>query len=248
MDPKKVQNIEEWQPPSDVHDLRSFLNLVNYYQHFVNGSSEIARPMTDLLKKTETWNWTPQCQVSFKNLKRAMVTDPMLALPDMLKPFVVETDVSDFALQDGHPVAFESRKLKDVERHYSMHEELLAVVHCFRLLPNYFLGFPFVVKTDNTVVNHFMTQLKLISRQACWQELLSEFYFVLEYRASSSNHVADALSRKANLASLGSVAALSSSPIATSIRNRARELLLRDSAAQGLVHLVEQDKARQFWF
>ncbi|KAL0447964.1 UNVERIFIED_CONTAM: Transposon Tf2-12 polyprotein [Sesamum latifolium] len=108
MDPKKVQAIEEWQPPSDVHDLRSFLGLANYYRLFVKSYSEIARPMTDLLKKTETWNWTPQCQKSFDKLKRAMVTDPVLALPDMSKPFVVETDASDFALggvlmQDGHP-------------------------------------------------------------------------------------------------------------------------------------------------
>ncbi|KAL0437390.1 UNVERIFIED_CONTAM: Retrovirus-related Pol polyprotein from transposon.6 [Sesamum radiatum] len=45
MDPKKVQAIEEWQPPSDVHDLRSFLGLTNYYRRFVKGYSEIARPM-----------------------------------------------------------------------------------------------------------------------------------------------------------------------------------------------------------
>ncbi|KAL0420256.1 UNVERIFIED_CONTAM: Transposon Tf2-11 polyprotein [Sesamum latifolium] len=92
-----------------------------------------------------------------------------------------------------------------------------------------------------------MTQPKLTSRQARWQELLSEFHFVLEYRAGSSNHVADALSRRADLAGLGSVAALASSAVATSVRDRARELLLGDSAAQGLVHLVEQGKARQFW-
>ncbi|KAL0437391.1 UNVERIFIED_CONTAM: Transposon Tf2-11 polyprotein [Sesamum radiatum] len=118
-------------------------------------------------------------------------------------------------MQDGHPVAFESRKLKDVERRYSVHEK--------ELLP------------------------KLTSRQARWQELLSEFHFVLEYRAGSSNHVADALSRRADLASLRSVAALSSSAVATSIRDRARELQPKDSTAQGMVHLIEQGKARQFW-
>ncbi|KAL0446270.1 UNVERIFIED_CONTAM: hypothetical protein Slati_1754900 [Sesamum latifolium] len=92
-----------------------------------------------------------------------------------------------------------------------------------------------------------MTQPKLTSRQAHWQELLAEFYFVLKYRTGSSNHVADALSRRADLASLGSVAVLSSSAVATSIKNRARELLPKDSAAQGLVYLVKQGKARQFW-
>ncbi|KAL0416074.1 UNVERIFIED_CONTAM: Retrovirus-related Pol polyprotein from transposon [Sesamum latifolium] len=53
MDPKKVQAIEEWKPPSDVHDLRSFLGLANYYRRFVKSYSKIARPMIDLLKKTE---------------------------------------------------------------------------------------------------------------------------------------------------------------------------------------------------
>ncbi|KAK4385762.1 Gag-pol polyprotein, partial [Sesamum angolense] len=85
MDPKKVEAIEEWRPPSDVHDLRSFLDLANYYRHFAKGYSETAWLMTGLLKKTETWSWTPQCQVSFDNVKRAMVIDPVLALPDMSK-------------------------------------------------------------------------------------------------------------------------------------------------------------------
>ncbi|KAL0415860.1 UNVERIFIED_CONTAM: hypothetical protein Slati_3417900 [Sesamum latifolium] len=127
-------------------------------------------------------------------------------------------------MQDGHPVAFESRKLKYVERRYSVHEkELLAVVHCLRLWRHYLLGSPCVVKTDNTAVSHFMTQLKLTSRQARWQELLSEFHFVLEYRAGSSNHVADALNRRADLAGLGSVAALASSAVAWSnLSSRAR--------------------------
>ncbi|KAL0326526.1 UNVERIFIED_CONTAM: hypothetical protein Sangu_1730600 [Sesamum angustifolium] len=99
---------------------------------------------------------------------------------------------------------------------------------------------------DNTAVSHFMTQPKLTSRQACWQELLLEFHFTLEYRAGSSNHVADALSRRADLATLGLIAALSSTAVATSVRDQAHELLLGDPAAQGLVHLVEQGKARQF--
>ncbi|KAL2252782.1 UNVERIFIED_CONTAM: Transposon Tf2-12 polyprotein [Sesamum indicum] len=240
-----------------VDHLRQFLTRLRehelYAKRFVKGYSEIARPLTDLLKKTETWNWTPQCQVAFDDLKKAIVTDHVLALPDMSKPFVVETDASDFALggvlmQDGHPVAFESRKLKDVERHYSVHEkELLAIVHCLRLWRHYLLGSHFVVRTDNTAVSHFMSQSKLTSRQARWQELLSEFHFVLEYRAGSSNHAADALSRRADLASLVSVAALSSSAVATSIKDRARELLSKDPAAQGLIQLVEQGKARQFW-
>ncbi|KAL0413714.1 UNVERIFIED_CONTAM: Transposon Ty3-I Gag-Pol polyprotein [Sesamum radiatum] len=161
----------------------------------------------------------------------------------MLKPFVVETNALDFSLRcilmhDGHPVAFESRKLKDVERRYSVYEkELLVVVHCLRLWQHYLLGSSFVVKTDNTVLSHFMTQPKLTSRQTSWQELMLEFHFVLEYRVGSSNHVADALSRKADLASLGSVAALIFSTVASSIRDRASGLLMKRALGR------EEDRA-----
>ncbi|KAL0378603.1 UNVERIFIED_CONTAM: hypothetical protein Sradi_3165800 [Sesamum radiatum] len=75
----------------------------------------------------------------------------------------------------------------------------------------------------------------------------SEFHFVLEYWAGSNNHVAGALSRKANLASLGSVVVLVSSVVATSVRDQTRKNLPKDPAVWSLVHLVEQGKARQFW-
>ncbi|KAL0319588.1 UNVERIFIED_CONTAM: hypothetical protein Sradi_5220300 [Sesamum radiatum] len=138
-------------------------------------------------------------------------------------------------LQDDHLVSFETSKLEDVERRYSVHEKkLFVVVHCLRLWRHYFLGSPFVVKTDNTAVSYFMNQPKLTNSQAHWQKMLSEFHFLLEYWAGSSNHVADALSRKADLASLGLVAELASSAVATSIMDRAHELLLKNLAAQGL--------------
>ncbi|KAG8367928.1 hypothetical protein BUALT_Bualt16G0123700 [Buddleja alternifolia] len=85
-------------------------------------------------------------------------------------------------------------------------------------------------------------------KQARWQELLSEYNFMLEYRAGTSNHVADALSRRADLANVSVVAALASSAVATSVRDRIKELLPRDPAAQNLIDLVGQGKARQFWF
>ncbi|KAL2237442.1 UNVERIFIED_CONTAM: Transposon Tf2-11 polyprotein [Sesamum indicum] len=193
--------------------LRQVLTRLREHELYVKDYSEIVRPLTNLLKKTETWNWTPQCQVDFDDLNRAMVTDPMLALSDMSKSFVVETDVSNFALggvlmQDDHPVASESRKLKDAEMRYSVHEK--------ELLEGTLAGVTVRVS------------------------------FVLEYRAGSNNHAADALSRRADLVNLESIAALSSSAAAIYVKDQVRELLLRDPAAQGLIRLVEQDKARQF--
>jgi hypothetical protein len=51
IDPKKVEAISNWQQPTNVSEVRSFLGLVGYYRRFIEGFSKIARPMTELLRK-----------------------------------------------------------------------------------------------------------------------------------------------------------------------------------------------------
>jgi hypothetical protein len=50
VDPAKVKEIVEWSIPSIVTDVRSFLGLADYYQRFIEGFSEIAKPLTSLLE------------------------------------------------------------------------------------------------------------------------------------------------------------------------------------------------------
>ena len=96
-----------------------------------------------------------------------MMKRSVLALPDISKPFEVQTDAFDFALggvllQEGHPIAYESRKLSEAERQYTAQEkELLAAIHYLRVWRHYLLGSKFVVKTNNVAVSHFLTQPKL---------------------------------------------------------------------------------------
>ncbi|XP_070003243.1 uncharacterized mitochondrial protein AtMg00860-like [Nicotiana sylvestris] len=182
IDQQKIQAIIDWSSPMDIHSLRGFHGLCNFYRQFVKNYSLIAVPLTELLKKVTPWDCGPRRVEAFNALKVAMYSSPVLALPDLAKPF-------------------ESWKLKDEERCYAAHEkELLVVIHCLRLWRHYLLGTPFVVKIDNTAVSHFMTQPKLNGRHAKWQELLAEFRFNLEYRSGKTNHVADALSQRADLA------------------------------------------------
>jgi hypothetical protein len=106
-------------------------------------------------------------------------------------------------MQDGHPVAFKSRKLQDREQRYLVHEkEMTVVVHCLQVWRHYLLGRPFVVKTDNVVTSYFATQPKLSPKQVCWQDFLVEFDMTIEYRSGKLNVVVDALSRKAQLVTL----------------------------------------------
>jgi len=71
MDPAKVQAIQEWQPPTNVSELRSFLGLANYYRKFLIDYSKIALPLTELLKKSQTtWDWAGECQSAKPTLYR----------------------------------------------------------------------------------------------------------------------------------------------------------------------------------
>ncbi|KAL0364744.1 UNVERIFIED_CONTAM: Retrovirus-related Pol polyprotein from transposon.6 [Sesamum angustifolium] len=166
------------------------------------GYSKIVNPLTDLLRKDQKWEWTVACEDAFRMLKQAISSQPVLKLPQFDRPFEVQVDASDRALggvlvQDKHPVAFESRKLKDAELRYSTHEkEMTAVVHCLEAWRHYLLGTKFTVVTDNVANTYFKTQRKLSPKQARWQEFLGEFDFEWVHRPGKHNDVADALSRK----------------------------------------------------
>ena len=96
-------------------------------------------------------------------------------------------------------VCHESRKLKEHERNYVVHDlELAAVVHALKMWRHYLLGKRFLLLTDNTCVKNMFTQMGLNARQARWMDLLSEFDFEVKHIKGKENRVADALSRRAH--------------------------------------------------
>jgi hypothetical protein len=113
VDPSKVQDVLSWNAPTSVSDIQSFLGLAGYYRRFIEGFSKISRPMTELLKKDKQFEWTSACQSSFQELKKRLMTAPVLVMPDMEKPFSIYCDASGQRLgcvlmQDGHVVAYAS--------------------------------------------------------------------------------------------------------------------------------------------
>jgi hypothetical protein len=98
VDPSKVKDILEWKPPTTVHQVRSFLVLASYYRIFVLDFSKIVKPITSLLKNDTKFNWSSRCNEAFEQLKVLLTTAPVLAQPDIEKPFDVYCDVSGSGL------------------------------------------------------------------------------------------------------------------------------------------------------
>lgn len=199
-DPRKTQAVADWPTPANVSDLRSFLGLANYFRKFILGYAEMVSPLNALLSTKRDWVWSAECATAFARVKSALTSAPVLALPHFRKPFEVIADASQVALgaillQDGRPVAFESRKLIPAERNYTTTErELLAVVHALKIWRCYLEGVKFTVVTDHEPNVTLRTHAMLSRRQARWSEFLEQFDFDWQYRAGKHNP-ADPLSR-----------------------------------------------------
>ena len=69
VDPTKVQEVMDWESPTSVHQIRSFLSIAGYYRRFIPDFSRIAKPMMELLKKGVKFIWNNKCEEAFQILK-----------------------------------------------------------------------------------------------------------------------------------------------------------------------------------
>jgi hypothetical protein len=98
VDPSKVQEVMDWQPPKSAHQIRSFLGLAGYYRRFIPDFSRIANPMTELLNKGVKFVWSEACDKAFQKLREHLTSAPVLAQPDNSNPYEVCCDASGTGL------------------------------------------------------------------------------------------------------------------------------------------------------
>ncbi|KAL6416665.1 hypothetical protein ACFW04_013257 [Cataglyphis niger] len=120
-DPAKIRAVKEFPTPRNAKNIKQFLGLAGYYRRFIPNFSKTARPLTNLLKKEEPFDWTDEQESAFVQLREALCTEPILQYPDFTKPFVVTTDASGYAiggiLSQGSigkdlPIAYTSREIQ----------------------------------------------------------------------------------------------------------------------------------------
>ena len=200
-DPSKIQSIHSWPTPTDAKQLRSFLGLAGYYRKFVRHFAILARPLTDLLKKGTMFLWTSVHDGAFTSLKNALVTAPVLALPDFSRPFQIQTDASDMGvgvvlLQDGHPLAFISKALGPRTRSLSTYEkEYLAIMVAVDQWRSYLQHAEFVIFSDHRSLSHIADQRLHTPWQLKMYTKLAGLQYTVVYKPGTSNMAADALSR-----------------------------------------------------
>ncbi|GJX33651.1 putative nucleotidyltransferase, ribonuclease H [Tanacetum coccineum] len=176
VDPAKVEAITKWPRSTTVTEVRSFLGLAGYYRRFVEGFSLLALPLTKLMREGEKFVWNEEREKSFEELKRRLVSSPVLTLPSGTGGYQIYSDASKKGLgcvlmQHGKVIAYASRQLKPYEETYD-------------------------IFTDHKSLKYIFIQKELNMRQRLWLELLKDYDANIQYHPDKANVVADALSRK----------------------------------------------------
>lgn len=215
-DEEKVEKITKWATPSTSKQLLKFLGTVQWMKKFINGLSHYVgtlTPLTSTTLKNKPFKWGQAEEDAFNNIKRLITTLPVLRNLDYDsdEPIWLFTDASGHGLgaalfqgaewDTASPVAYESRTMNAAERNYPVHEqELLAVINALNKWRLLLLGMRVNVMSDHHSLTTLLSQRNLSRRQARWLETLSQFDLDFRYLKGEDNTVADALSRRDEVA------------------------------------------------
>ncbi|XP_012826093.1 uncharacterized protein K02A2.6-like [Xenopus tropicalis] len=185
--------------------------LVNYYARFVPNLSTVLHPLNTMLHKEVKWNWSPECEGAFQEIKRQLLTPNVLTHYDPRLPVRLACDASPYGvgavlshlMPDGQerPIAFASRTLSKAEQNYAQLErEALGLIFGVRKFHTYLYGRHFTLMTDHrpltTILHpHKATPSMAAARLQRWALLLAAHNYTIQYRSADKHGNADSLSR-----------------------------------------------------
>ena len=219
----KVRAMVEYQRPTSLRELRGFLGLMSYYRKFSRDFASISAPLTDLTRHTRgdksakklkdeantPWEpgiWGEVHEKAFETLKGALLTRPVLVLPNPNHKWRIATDASNVAMGavlsqvndkgEEHPIGYYSRKVSGAQTRWSIWElELAAVVWAITTVCRHYLrSVPFELVTDSKVVAAIINK-EVPKRRENLLVRLFEFNFTVTHRKGELNRNADFFSR-----------------------------------------------------
>jgi len=84
--------IRSFPTPKNARQLRSYLGIASYYRRFVEKFSMKTVNLRSLLKRDANFVWNSVHDQEFEFLKNALWSRPILAFPNMQKPYILSTD------------------------------------------------------------------------------------------------------------------------------------------------------------
>lgn len=203
---ENIESIQNFPRPKDIKQLQRFLGMENVYQKFIPRHAMVRRPLTNLLAKETPWKWDDDCEKAFLELKRLLVSKPILRLYDPNLPCTIYCDASGVGIgavlkqtqldKTEMPIAYFSRKLLKHEEHYTITElECLSIVEALRKWHCYVHGKTTTVVTDHAALQWLKSCKRLNGRLFRWSLHLSTYDLIVKYKTGSGNYEADALSR-----------------------------------------------------
>src|SRR3984893_9696980 len=207
-DPAKGAAVRNWPRLRNVKEVQRFNGMLNYLRRHIPNLSARAKPLFQLTGKVP-WKWDEEEEAAFQDLCLALVSAPVLALPQDKGRWKVETDASNLVTggvlsqlqMDGtwRVVDYISKALTAAERNYDMYDkEFLAVIRALREWRAYLIGADEMIEiwTDHANLQYFRKPQKLKPRQVRWVGELQCFDFEIKYHTGKSNTKADALSQR----------------------------------------------------
>ena len=205
-DPRKIEVIQQWPTPANIHELRSFIGFASYYRKYVRDFAGIAAPLNVLTQKDTPFKWNSACQKSFETLKNALISSPVMPLPREGCQVILDTDASDFSVGgvlsqiiDGEEkvIAFASKSLNSSQRKYcTTYKELLAIVKMAKIFRPYLYGQPnVIVRTDHKALIWLQNFKDAEGMLARWLSTLTEYDFNIVHREGRKHGNADGCSR-----------------------------------------------------
>ncbi len=205
---QKVQAIVDFPVPQTKRELRRFLGMAGYYRAFCRNFSDVVLPLTNLLRSSQKFVWSDECQHAFKSVKALLCSAPVLSAPDYLRGFKIEVDASASGagavlLQDDddgveHPVAYFSKKFLSHQKNYStIEKEALALLLSLQHFEVYVgsSSIPVLIFTDHNPLIFLSRMRNANQRLMRWSLFIQDFNLEICYKKGKDNVLADALSR-----------------------------------------------------
>ena len=214
-DPAKVEAIRSIKTPETVKEVRSFIGMSSFYRRFIPNFSKIAEPIIKLTKKYAKFNWTNECQIAFDYLKESLSVVPLLAYPDVNKPYKLYCDASDTCIgacltqecsndknqlygvaNNEKPIFFLSHRLSRTQEKWPIIEkEAYAIHYALQKLDHYLHGAEFVIKTDHKPLKYILESPMQNKKIQVWALNISSYNAKIEFLNGQANLIADLLSR-----------------------------------------------------